>query len=311
LIKVVTITNKANIIIGLSGGVDSTVLLNLLYHIRKLSPSLKLKAVHVNHNLSNNAKSWENFCIDLCNKLDIPIDVYQVNIEKIGGESLENIARLKRYEIFAKYSDSIIVLAHHNNDQIETLISQIVRGSDIHNIAGMRQLSYKYNLAIYRPLIQISKAIIENYAKVNALDFIIDESNKNQNFLRNFIRLTVLPLLIDYDKNIMVKLNNLSQLLQDNCDLIDELASFDYMNIAELENEQVILVSKLLELSYLRQINVINFFLKQNALLKVSQHQIKEFIRQVSSCTWDKKPSIKLAKNIYLIKDKNLIFIRN
>ena len=312
LIKNLTITNKDSIIIGLSGGIDSTVLLHILYYIRKIDVSLKLKAVHVNHNLSKNAKLWQDFCISICNEFDIPIEIHIVDIKRNGGESLENIARIKRYEVFSQYSsNSIIVLAHHNNDQIETLVSQIIRGSDLHNIAGMRELSCKQDLIIYRPLIKLSKNVIEDYAKINAIKFIVDESNENQRFLRNFVRLSVLPLLIDYNQNIMTKLNNLSESLQNNCDLIDELAKSDLINSSKLENNAtIIIVSRLLELSYLRQINLINFFLKQNSLLQVSQHQIKEFIRQISSASWDKKPNIKLASDIYLVKDKDLIYIK-
>jgi tRNA(Ile)-lysidine synthase len=308
--NIINQTNINNLVIGLSGGVDSVVLLNIINSIKiKSMPLLNITAIHVNHNISPNSKQWEIFCNNICDKLGIKFNSYQLNIERNGGESLENIARIKRYQIFEQHSNNnIITLAHHNNDQFETIISQIIRGSDIHNIAGMRPISIKSNMHLWRPLLKITKQDIESYAKYNSIEYIIDESNDNEKFLRNFVRHSIIPLLFEYDNNIINKINNLSTSLQNSCDLIDDIAQSDLKSIND-GNNNILLVSKLKNLSNLRQINVINYLLKQNGLLQVSQNQIKEFVRQINKSSWDKKPSIRLNETKLLIKNKNLISI--
>ncbi|MCE3269595.1 MAG: tilS, partial [Burkholderiales bacterium] len=188
-----------NICIGLSGGIDSIVLLHILKHI---TPQINLSAVHINHNISANAKMWSKFCQEFCYSLNIPLHVENVNFNRHGGESLENLARIARYKVLLQAPADIIALAHHQDDQVETTLSQLLRGSDLHNIAGMHMVSNKQDKILWRPLLDISKAQIEEYAVLFGLKYINDESNLDTRFLRNFIRHDVLPLLTSWDKHV-------------------------------------------------------------------------------------------------------------
>ncbi len=193
--------------VALSGGVDSVVLLHTLNQIRNLQ-NIKLKAIHINHGISSNALMWQNFCQELCTKLAIPLSIIQGKITKNGGESLENNARNFRYQAFSNESNTIITLAHHQNDQIETMLSQIFRGSDLHNIASMKTISQKQQTIFWRPLLNVTKLQILDYAKQFNLNFVDDESNLDKKYLRNFIRHEIMPSLNSWDNHIETKLLN-------------------------------------------------------------------------------------------------------
>ena len=181
------------IAIGLSGGVDSIVLLHILKTISTYK-NFKLSAIHVNHGISFDAKNWELFCQEQCNLMDIQLNIYQSKVTKNGGDSLENNARIARYGYFLNNEAKVINLAHHKKDQIETVLSQILRGSDLHNIASMQHISRKQGKIFVRPLLDISRDDIENYAREFNLQYINDDSNQDTTYLRNFIRHRVLQL---------------------------------------------------------------------------------------------------------------------
>lgn len=115
--------------VGLSGGLDSVVLLHLLHRMREFR-HFDLRAVHVHHGLSANADNWAKFCQDYCWGLNVALRVYRVNVEK-QGKGLEAAARAARYQAFSDGLKKIIVLAHHRNDQIETFMLSAVRGGGI------------------------------------------------------------------------------------------------------------------------------------------------------------------------------------
>lgn len=121
--------------VGLSGGLDSVVLLHLLHRMREFR-HFDLRAVHVHHGLSTNADSWAKFCQDYCQRLNVVLRVCRVNVEK-QGKGLEAAARAARYQAFSDGLKKIIVLAHHRNDQIETFMLSAVRGGGLRGMAAM------------------------------------------------------------------------------------------------------------------------------------------------------------------------------
>ena len=286
--------------IALSGGIDSIVLLDLFYKIRQIKP-INLSAIHVNHNLSINSEYWANFCQEICNNYTIPLKIESVIINKIGGEGLENNARIARYNAFYNCPDDIIVLAHHKNDQIETMLSQIMRGSSINNCAGMLSLSNKKNKQFWRPLLDISKEEIQHYSITNNLLNIEDESNQDNQYLRNFIRNLIMPQLENFDKNITTKLSKLVKQFQDAAQLNSDLAEIDLAKCSL--NNNTLLKAKFLLLPSYRQLNLLNHLIKINNLPLSSQKSLHEFCRQL---TTKQNPliQIKLTQNHHLIADK-------
>ena len=198
--------------LALSGGIDSVVLLHILSRVSH-ELNFKLSAIHIHHGLSPNAESWTEFCRELCLKLNVELTIVRHTVTRTGGESLENNARKIRYAAFTQSNADVMILAHHQNDQIESVLSQIMRGSDLHNIAGMRELSTKGQQTYWRPLLNVTRHAIEDYAGEFDLSYITDESNFDTSYLRNFIRHDILPRLLKFDTNMGSKILKLPQQL--------------------------------------------------------------------------------------------------
>jgi tRNA(Ile)-lysidine synthase len=291
--------------VALSGGVDSVVLLHILHNI--LNAKNTLDVIHINHGISPNADSWSKFCQDLCISLKLKLKICNHTVSKTGGESLENNARKVRYSEFFSHKSDVIVLAHHKTDQVETTLSQIFRGSDLHNIAAMRKLTKKQDKIFWRPFLDISKNELEEYAKRNNLRHITDESNIDNQYLRNFIRNNILPQLQAWDKNIEKKILKTNEYIQNSVALSDEIASNDLEQIKTSQSE--ISFSKFTNLSNHRQINLISYFILQQSLPLPSNSQIEEFIRQINTCNIDKSPKLKIGDKHEIKKQKQYIII--
>ncbi len=307
-------TTNLSVTVALSGGVDSVSLLHLLFTIvqfQHLPYKIKLEAIHINHGISPNAISWENFCQNFCDQLGISLKICRHQVQKNGGESLENNARKIRYQEFLQHESDIIILAHHKFDQIETTLSQIFRGSDIHNIAAMRSITRRDDKIFWRPLLSYTKTDLEEYAQRNNLSHITDESNNDTSYLRNFIRNDILPRLIKWDKNIENKILNINVQIQNTLELTDEIAQTDYSICKSSLDDNInsLNASVFKELSSLRQHNLLNYYILHNSQPLPSTLQIREFIRQINNCKIDKSPRLELSKTHALIMSKNTIFI--
>ena len=153
----------------------------------------KLKAIHVHHGLSSSADDWLNFCKEKCKLLDIEFDAVKVKINEKGSLGIEGEARELRYEAIKKKQKGVVALGHHQNDQAETLMLQLLRGSGLKGLAGMPEFDEERKF--WRPMLNIKKELLEKYASENNIEYIEDESNEDINFDRNFIRKKVLPLM--------------------------------------------------------------------------------------------------------------------
>jgi tRNA(Ile)-lysidine synthase len=174
--------------VGLSGGVDSVVLLHAL---SRKSPA---KAVHVHHGLSPNADAWAAFCRKLCKRLGVPLTVRRVKVAE-RGEGLEAAARHARYDVFKKIPAEVVVLGHHLDDQAETVLMNLLRGAGRRGASGMRRESRFRGKTLLRPLLDVPRDAIVAYAREHRLAWIEDESNADESLTRNFVRRRLGPLL--------------------------------------------------------------------------------------------------------------------
>jgi len=184
----------ATVAVGLSGGVDSTMLLHVL---RALAPrhGYALHAVHVHHGISANADGWALFCSRLCRDWGVPLDIRRVKVGSSRGKGLEAAARQARRAALEAVSADTLAFAHHLDDQAETVLLSLLRGAGVRGASGMPAVGRLGAKLLLRPLLEVSRAEILRYAQANGLHWIEDESNRNPAYARNFLRLRVTPLL--------------------------------------------------------------------------------------------------------------------
>ena len=176
-----------------SGGLDSSV---LLHAVAKL-PAITLRALHINHGLHTDADAWAEHCAAFCRALDIELEVVKVDVEKNAGKGIEAAARSARYKAIASHiqDDEVLLTAHHLQDQAETVLQRLLRGSGSQGLAAMRASSSAHGFKHTRPLLSVSKAELKAYADSEQLGWIEDPSNNKTDFDRNYLRHEIMPLL--------------------------------------------------------------------------------------------------------------------
>lgn len=179
-----------SVAVALSGGVDSVVLLHLLKERKGVS------AIHVHHGLSRNAGAWAAFCRKLCKAWGVPLKISKVKVAR-SGKGLEAAARAARYEAFAKSKADVIALAHHLDDQAETVLMNLLRGAGTRGASGMQPLARLKGKLLARPLLDLSRESILGYARAHGLEWIEDESNADESLTRNFVRRRLGPLIAE------------------------------------------------------------------------------------------------------------------
>lgn len=186
-----------SLLVAFSGGLDSTVLLHQLVTLRDtLAPQLRLRAMHVHHGLSPHADEWVAHCERLCNQWQVPLQVAYVRLAD-DGQGVEAQARAARYQALAEavVPGEAVLTAQHLDDQCETFLLALKRGSGPAGLAGMpARLAFAGTLLL-RPLLGQSRKELEDWACQHRLKWIEDESNRQDEYDRNFLRLRVLPAL--------------------------------------------------------------------------------------------------------------------
>ena len=184
---------KLPIWVAFSGGVDSHVLLHIL---SKILPRDKITAIHINHGISKNAKDWEDHCQNITKNLGIKFISKHINITR-ETPNLESVLRNKRFNHFCEIipKDGTLCLGHHGNDQIETVLMRLIKGCGPHGLIGIKEYNNFNHINLFRPLLDIPKDIIREYASKQGLSWINDNSNNDNKFDRNFIRNDIVPVL--------------------------------------------------------------------------------------------------------------------
>jgi tRNA(Ile)-lysidine synthase len=296
-----------SITVALSGGVDSVVLLHLLHQLQKRQ-NFTLKASHVHHGLSKNADKWVKFCEKLCTKLSMPLDVHYIKLPQKKSLGIEGEARQLRYEKLLKSQTDLVVLAHHEDDQAETFLLQLIRGAGVKGLSSMAHFDDTRRL--WRPLLNTSRIDIESYAKKHKLKWIEDESNQNIDFDRNFIRSKILPILKNRFSHIIKVISRSSAHLAEAQILLDDLAKIDLKKYLKSDNyKHKIKVKTLDKLSNYRAKNILRYWLELNDQLMPSKDLLDELLRQVLTAKKDAELKIELSKNHEIRRYKDEIYI--
>ena len=231
-----TVPAGQRLLLGLSGGLDSRVLLHLLANLRE-DFDFDLAALHVNHGISPHAEAWQQFCLDVCKCYNIPCTAQRVNIPRDSDEGLEAAARTARYAVLLSETVDYVVLAHHQDDQAETLLLQLLRGAGVKGVAAMQRLAMRDQLStsskqpkpigLLRPLLDISRSTLAAYAKEHQLKWIEDESNLDLSYGRNFLRHQLFPELELRYPACRSTLARSAAHLAEAAELLDEVARID------------------------------------------------------------------------------------
>jgi tRNA(Ile)-lysidine synthase len=293
--------------VALSGGIDSVVLLHLLHQLQK-TQNFTLKASHVHHGLSKNADKWVKFCEKLCTKLSIPLDVNYVKLPQKKSLGIEADARQLRYEKLLKSQTDLVVLAHHEDDQAETFLLQLIRGAGVKGLSSMAHFDATRRL--WRPLLNTSRIDIESYAKKHQLKWIEDESNLNADFDRNFIRSKVLPILKNRFSHIIKVISRSASHLAEAQHLLDDLAQIDLKSYLKSNKYKHKLKVKYLgKLSNTRAKNILRYWLEINDQMMPSKDLLDELLRQVLTAKKDATIKIELSKDDEIRRYQDEIYI--
>lgn len=269
-------------VIALSGGIDSVVLLHHLYQVNS-NTDINIRAIHINHHLCTQSKQWAHFCQTLCQKLNINLTI--IDIELADQKNIEKQARDKRYHaLFSQLlPNEVLCTAHHQNDQAETILLQLLRGAGVMGLASMPSFHKNH----YRPLLELSKSSIINYAKHHQLNWVEDQSNANQNFRRNFLRLSIIPALKTCFPSLNKTLARSAKHQAEALMLLSELAKNDIDNQQLLNQKGCLIIAQLIKLSVPRLHNVLRYYFNQHAIPNPSTKQLQQISQQLSTLTTD------------------------
>lgn len=263
--------------VAFSGGVDSHVLLHLLAQLRRQRKIPALTAIHINHQLNPCADTWVEHCRDICAALDIEFIAEAVRVVN-AGIGVEAAARAARYAAFEKYirSNELLLQAHHSDDQIETLLLRLLRGSGVAGLAAIPVQRALGRGQLFRPLLVCARADLIAYAREHRLHWIEDDSNASDRFDRNFLRLNVLPMIEQRWPSYRDTLARVVAQADESAHLLDELAAIDAA--AALDAQGNVSLAACAAFSESRQRNLLRYWIKQHQLPQPSREQLQQIL---------------------------------
>lgn len=294
--------NIKTIVIGVSAGPDSMALLHYLEN----NTNYQLICAHINHNVRPESKAEETYLKTYCQEHNIIFESFTIN--EYNETNFENEARKKRYDfyhkILAKYNTNYLLLAHHGDDLIETVLMKIARGSNLEGYAGIKKVSKIDNIYIIRPLLDYTKNDLLQYNKDNNIKYFIDKSNDSDLYTRNRYRKYVLPFLKKEDNNIHKKFIKYSKTL------------LEYDNYIKKETIKItnnIYIDNCLNLD---EFNILDKFMQKNILYYILNNiydnnsnivKEKHIYNIINICKNNKNAKLNLPHNIIVVKEYNCL----
>ena len=287
-----SLTSAKKVLIAYSGGLDSHVLLHALASIAP-SQNLQIRAIYIDHGLQLIAKQWPQHCLTVCNRLSIACEIVSLNLSIPKGKSLEAVARDARYQAFAEriQQDEMLVTAHHQDDQAETLLVQLFRGAGINGLAAMPVISDFASGQHMRPLLDQSRESLEQYAQQHKLDTIKDPSNQDQCFDRNFLRHAIIPRLKNRWKSINQLLARAAHHQAEAKNLLTEYLRQD-LPVLVGKRSGTLSIKKLKQLSLARRKAIIRYFIDQKGFLAPSEKKLHHILSDVLNAGQSAMPCV-------------------
>lgn len=296
--------------VGLSGGLDSIALL----HTLSQNPTLhsRLIAIHVNHSISPNADSWQIFCQQFSKTLNIPFKAFKPDFPKHAN--IEEEARIARYGIFRSLitKQDGLILAHHKDDQAETLLLNLFRGAGIDGLAAMPAEKPCGQGILFRPLLQWSRKQLESYVRHYGLNWVDDESNCDPRYSRNFLRHEIMPSILERWPDAISRLNQTAEHCQEAKLSLAELGDIDAGDVA-LDKTSLEL-NQIKKLSRSRLSNLLRLWLQNNNVRLPSAKRFKALIDELifahpqanPRLSWDEIIIRRYQNKIYITENRQL-----
>ena len=290
-----------------SGGLDSSVLLHLFYSIKNDIKN-SVEVVYVDHALNESSQSWGEFCLEQCHTYGFPLRTMKIEGSCPKGTSIEAWAREKRYELIAEkmQQKDVLFTAHHQNDQIETFFLQVFRGAGPRGLACMPFIKHFISGFHVRPLLDIKRTELEDYANKQSLKWCDDKSNEDVAFDRNYLRHKVIP---DISTRWPAYGNSICRLVEHQKEyklLLDEIAEQD-LERALHNNMNTLRLNVVQALSKERQKNLVFFWLDKLQLASPSYKHIDEILNELINKDTNKSPCVNW-QDVEVRRFKNLLY---
>jgi tRNA(Ile)-lysidine synthase len=279
------------LVIAFSGGLDSTVLLHALAVSREVHGK-SLLAVYVNHGLHQDSGRWGDHCEAIARSLNVEIERLAVDVMTDAGKGTEAAARTARYDVLRSLiqEGDWLLSAHHKDDQAETLLLNLMRGSGpsgLSGIAGFRPLASGW---LVRPLLSFSQSELRNYATQHDLSWIDDPSNEDRQFDRNYLRHEILPRLEERWPEVSDRLRQSAVLAREAATMLDQLADDDLQALADRPDR--LSLDALRALPSERQRNVIRYVVRELGLPAPPATQLRSILADLLPAREDAQPLV-------------------
>ncbi len=279
--------------ISFSGGLDSSVLLRVVTALRPLPNDIALIVFHVDHSLTPKSIGWSLRCESVCRELAVEYRSFRVDARPAPGESPEAAARRARYGVLEAQLEAgdYLLTAHHQDDQAETLLLQLLRGAGPRGLAAMPVLAPLGRGWIMRPLLGFTRDQLKSYAEAASLDWIEDESNFDTGFDRNFLRRKILPRLQTRWPSLAATLSRSAGLCAEAAQVLDGVAEAD-LQAAATDQPAALCITALLGLDTARLGNALVLWFRRLGLASPSQVHIERLVKEVLLAAPDSTPCL-------------------
>jgi tRNA(Ile)-lysidine synthase len=289
-----------SLVVAYSGGMDSSVLLHVA---KQVAPTLDmhLSAIHVHHGLSVHADIWAQHCQQTCAALGLELQVTKVAITRQSGDGLEAAARKARLNVLLDHPADWILMAHHADDQAETVLHNLLRGTGPRGAAGIPERRGR----VLRPLLGLSRQTLLGYAQAHKLSWIEDESNADRRYTRNYLRHEILPVIKHRFPQAVEQLSAATRRFGDAQSLLDELALNDLGTDGFVFPVPLCLLRSLSEQ---RAKNVVRALISGQQVQLPDERRLGEFVRQLLTAASDRHPLLAMDVYTLSVKGKMLHF---
>ena len=276
--------------VAYSGGLDSSVLLHALAQCRTALGG-ELRAVHVNHHIHPQSDDWQSHCRQTCAALNIPLECRDIRVTPAKGESLEAAARARRYAVYRELlqKGDLLLLAQHQDDQLETFLLQALRGAGLRGLAGMPRMTACGEGRLARPLLAFPRVELLEWARVQKINWIEDPSNLDTHFGRNYLRHEILPRLKARWPAAAETVSRSARHCAEALELLANQAAEDWQQCADAEGRSLALAA-LEKLGAPRIKNLLRYWLERLQLPPPPSHKLEQIFAEVLAAGADRNP---------------------